>query len=986
MAKKETQTTTLPQRLLIPEFAALRKVILTKDGRAVCDYFDGMTEKERQKHAKYCFEWYQTIEKIFFSEGDGIIDENGVISYVPQREQQGRLTLRDLRWRSQWPVIATAGWSVLKGLRGFFVTEEFETILRSRRPDWTIHFLEKRAAELDLDFWDRSLEWTVYRRFVHEKIIEPSQADSMTELMFAALSGSRYTEIKTGKPGVSVLEELRKDPALIVDGLWNIFEITAFRRNWCFTTHDHFHHWKTAFCELIRDKTLPPDRVLDGCFRAIQRPFSDHHVKWFVQLLERLIAEMPINEDVLAGDPRFLSLLELSQPSPRGLGLAILERLLKKDKIDLRGIAGRLVPLLREEARSKPKKVLVILEKIARQRSDLRHEVFDTLLEGLRHETAEIQDASLNLLIGFDAMNDAATCDSVRKMADDLAASVRKRLADFLPATSKPTKPMPVTEEIAGLRATGQSLEAVREPIVPICNFDELLDLAIRLAESAHDPDEIERLLDGLSRLGYEEPEDFERKTAPLLKRIFRLMGNQKDYDSEEFQLWMHLPFCGIFPIHDCIYLLLTWVLKQVPTSTCSWEERPLIHRVNKVKVFRIKVRGRVWMTWSYPRERSIACPPFQLFSEHVKAIAERLARRESQQLLSTPTHRDGWIDPTIFAERLIEAHRTRVVPGEHDRVLALLRLDFPTRDLALREIEQRLKTKDEYVEAVRYALGASHVKIGKTPHYWIAAARCRSPFADDPAIDRAFPGYGPDAGRTASYTLKAGEHVGIDVQCSPSPDNSNVDWSLFPTVGLHTPIKEHPMNFQQEHRWKLLIWPQNLDPAIGSAIQPHSSGWFDAAYDTGFQPFIDVMQRRDVPIHKIGAAAIFTALAIKCSSVHTAAMDSLIITLEQGRLTPETMTEAVQEILPLDRLIVTRWLKPLKTTAEQSDHHAAAVRDLLENIVQLIHSKSVGGFLELLHELCILTGSSIREPACRRFLESLTGTGKAAKLAKKLL
>jgi len=434
MAKKSTPNVSLPPSLLTPEFAALRTAMLAKEDRAVAEYFDGMTEKERQRHAKFCYEWCKAVEKIAFTNinDDLAVDENGVFSTLPPREPGKRkehLNLFDVWWRSKSAVVATASWSTLKNLNWGYTLETVVDILHSRRPDWTLDFLEKLTSEIDFNFQERLFTtWNFYRRFVHEKIIEPSKADSMTELVFAALSGSRWTEQKTGKPGASILEGLKNDPALLDHELWNLFEITAFRRNWCFTTHDRFHHWKDAFCRLIADKTLPQDRVLDGCFRAISRPFSDHHVKWFVQLLERLIAELPVGDDVLAGDPRFLHLLEHAQPTPRGLGLALLERLFKRDQVNLQGIAGRLVPALREEAKAKPKKVLAILDKIAGKRPDLRGEVFAALLEGLRHETTEIQEASLKLLLKYDAMQDPATHDAVQKMTPDLAASVRKCL------------------------------------------------------------------------------------------------------------------------------------------------------------------------------------------------------------------------------------------------------------------------------------------------------------------------------------------------------------------------------------------------------------------------------------------------------------------------------------------------------------------------------------------------------------------------------
>jgi len=68
------------------------------------------------------------------------------------------------------------------------------------------------------------------------------------------------------------------------------------------------------------------------------------------------------------------------------------------------------------------------------------------------------------------------------------------------------------------------------------------------LTYSAENPDEIERLLDGLSRLGHEEPEDFERKTSSTLKQLLQLMGNQKDFETGELYLGTDLPFQVFFP------------------------------------------------------------------------------------------------------------------------------------------------------------------------------------------------------------------------------------------------------------------------------------------------------------------------------------------------------------------------------------------------------------------------------------------------------
>jgi hypothetical protein len=102
-------------------------------------------------------------------------------------------------------------------------------------------------------------------------------------------------------------------------------------------------------------------------------------------------------------------------------------------------------------------------------------------------------------------------------------------------------------------------------------------------------------------------------------------------------------------------------------------------------------------------------------------------------QLIWTPTHRRGFIDPAVMVER-VAAHQVKGVKSSHgDQVLGLLRL-APVVEERTRAEARRL-ADEPFTRALRYALGDA-VSPGAEEHaLWAAAARIRHPGHDDEAL-----------------------------------------------------------------------------------------------------------------------------------------------------------------------------------------------------------------------------------------------------------
>lgn len=186
---------------------------------------------------------------------------------------------------------------------------------------------------------------------------------------------------------------------------------------------------------------------------------------------------------------------------------------------------------------------------------------------------------------------------------------------------------------------------------------------------------------------------------------------------------------------------------------------------------------------------------------------------------------------------------------------------------------------------------------------------------------------------------------------------------------------------------WTLSVWPQNPDPAIAAALDTHSA-YLDSPRktDTGFRHALALIGKQGTSIHSITASALLSGLAMKNPLHSTLATDAMIAAISDDRLSLDTAVKSARELCDLAVLTEKNWLKSLKVIANESEGHLIFVRDFLESIVDAIAKWEHAGFIELLYEYSVLSNKSISSKRCRKFLESAAGTGKAAKLAKKLL
>ena len=539
--------------------------------------------------------------------------------------------------------------------------------------------------------------------------------------------------------------------------------------------------------------------------------------------------------------------------------------------------------------------------------------------------------------------------------------------------------------------------------LLPITGLDELIDLFARVIEDRAPPDDFERVLDGVSRLCDQRPDDFAARLAPLTARARYLFWTEQYF----YQSSIAKAFCG---------LALSW-------STCGLAlgcEHPLRGERNMHSIINPNdgslAANRVHHHW---REGEMSI--HGLIGRRVRSISRRAAAQQAAPLLSTPTHAGGWIDPRVLVERIRQRFGAPFADDEFDIELALLRLAPEHRDSAL---QAAAGLSGKFGAALRYALGSTEDEpIGSDASLWAAAARAQDPRANDPRVEERFPGLGPDAGLAARYVLRVGQDV--------LPDRYELTAFFVrykrpaffvdrkpgvPTDGKH----DLPILCLHDHRnlvgeivsWAATIWPMVREPLFATGaeiVSVNDRGTTDVMFS---QPFFLPLLDPDVPLQPMGMLLLVTGLNAARCELSGLATDVLIAAINDGRLDGNDLGKTLAELariniqppndapawnrpatqaFPVPFVKLNRWAKVLGDAARTSPLHARVISKAIPRMLRgesfdTRTTTSRNTLLVLLKELLIETGEALTDPDARDYLSKHKNSGKTGSLIQELL
>ena len=566
--------------------------------------------------------------------------------------------------------------------------------------------------------------------------------------------------------------------------------------------------------------------------------------------------------------------------------------------------------------------VLAVLGDIAARHPDQRPALVSVISDALEHPNGDVQRAAIKLL------SDLGADSELLAASDSLVPSLRRQIG------AEPTAPASMGQ------ATPQAASAPLRPI----SGDDLVERVASLLEDAGDSIAVELVLAGLATM--RDPSSL----RPLVKRARQVLQRG--------------PREGIAP---------GWLRGHVARL--------------------ILVAGG-----EQPAPLPAVMPRVQFLARRLSHVESVLAgNRPPTTLLGTPSLSDGYLEPAQLIDRL----GSRMDPPRvEDLIAALLRLSTEGRT----EARAAVTGDDEVSRVIQHALGAQiptptgrfrrGVKLA-TPALWVAASRVRAPQAEDElllraGLDRAGQGRPVLAcvqAHSRAYTWKdrRGEHRGehwtfelqVEHRCREVDPQQ-------PTTAGSTPERFGADDLEDWVGWVLGSNPHDLEPALTELLRPVLDGIDGSEVQHDATRVLTSLAVHPGPLATLGSVALAAGMAAHRAEQRVLAVDAVLEQAGAGRLSAEALAAGMASVAAAAQ--PGRWAASLNSLAQARPD--AFVADVLTRLLPTIDSDTRGlhVLIELLLEETVRLGRKVDEPQLRKWLGSMSGSGRGAKAARQLL
>ncbi|WP_455204282.1 DUF6493 family protein [Kaarinaea lacus] len=1020
----------------------LRDLVINKSTMDLAEALAPLTEKERRKLSKFSYQLYRKIE-------NGDLDDEAPNSLKAfYRDLLNTLRLQHEHNHtfdsSQLAVVGLSSLTNVKRVHLWLYRQEntkaFNKIICDRRPDWLDDWLN---SKFDEDFF--SLDWNIVRHWIKDGLCQQPTSDGYIQY-FANNFNRCHPQLADNH--VALSDHLKRDPQLLDYEIWRLFEVEnrAFEKDWYEQRDDkpkNYESWTTALIRLADQGYLDRWRLLQESLNALYRGLPQNIQSGFHKFH---LALKPTLAEIKKHENDYVDLLN----SPIGhvvtFALKMLARLEKSKQLHYKKLIQNAQSVFSLTAKSQPIALMKILNRVAKEDKDTHAAIQKLLVQALSHGSQDVQQYALDALatlsvekkelqnglqsrwefivpalrsqaqslLGDNAAQFALA--STNQSLSDLQAELlelseeirqlpprmqqRLGLSQYQNPEAYTKLPPPFSPAITELRVLAKA-----DLIVPIESIEELIDAILHAVEVVESIDEVERILDGVSRLCNQRPDDFVLKTQALLKRI----DNPPYAEAAKGLVSSTCEYSIV--LNDLLHTWITGKLYKSPTTT---------HHQNDSVIHFLKKR--------------------------IRELNERIHEKQVAPLLSAPTHRFGWIDPLKLVQRLRHLLENNITIPWYDFTQALLRMAPDNRRTALIEIKS---LQGIHANIMSWALGGElgpSAPDKKFALLWVVASRARDPsgsFSTSLAplnLGLTLPDTLEPAHyhwqalmQTTTYYVTTISHANIrfhvntsanslDLNCEEQAKNQRgraVDSKMARGLkNVFAAVKDvmHESNILT-HPSQLPMALLNEFPAVRYWYEsPFTSPWLihavsmvwplkkDASYIRGIKhliarlnnnasswspnfAYLEPLFERQQPLTEMAYLIVWVALVGRDADARGIASDLLIDAIEDGRVHTDTFATV------LNRLAVPGWLKlnrlveSLQKVGAVSPLHCCVVTEVLQAylISQIEFPRNSHLLLELLlnnyNELQMSPHADLKDKLAQQ-----TGGSKVAKLSRAIV
>ena len=895
-------------------------------------------------------------------------------------------------------IVALCPLSALKRM-SWYVSEKdvLEQIIIDRQPDWLDDWIEYELAQE----FSGHIKFPMLRRWIKMGICKKPETDGYYQMFAEHLSSIEFSPAEKTHTCTPITQRIRAEPELLED-VWKLLQIetTAFNTESWLTRGAPSNHetWPEAFLKLMNEGLLDRAQLLDATVKGLTFDVKQNQLSGIHKLHVQID---PIVKELEALQPDYLILLCHKVGHVVKFALKMLGQLEKHNKLDQEAFLSEAPVIFLQDNKGNAVVTLKLIKKIIARVP--KHLVLGlkSIVEALRHPHIDVQNLAVAILdenkevLTEDLKNEIFNysnyvAESLKQKVKVLSGekdncehglmemcrdreALEKQLSQL---PKKQIKALGLNEifsndqfelpTISDNILDHQILNTL-EPIKPIADLDELITAVSHAIEITENPGETERILDGLSRLCHDRPDDFEERTKALKYRLENIYAEQGLCISSDYGICL--------AIYD---LILTWLSGK----SCTTQKDNRVYR-----------------------QEDVFLPKLAF----IRNLKKRVAKQASQPLISAPTHNGGWIDPLIWVNKLIEYEDKDMVFDEMDLSQSFLRLTPDNRSKALKKAS---KLSSNLCSIVRFSLGGNvrpTYEDRENYHLWISAARTRAPYKDWQELTKIFKleDKFPDSFHPAQYDWNGYLHtykdsswkfprIDIVVKSTNHGEDINpqTNKALLPTAAInHLPLlRNDRWTIDSSRRWAthwmLYQWPQKPDGVYAIVI----SRMIDGIEQTDFSvapsySMLNGLFQQGRPWQEMGHLLLCMGLNQKAEDAKGLSTDAFIEGIENGCLHLDQMISVLVRMTNGGLVKLNRLGVIFLQVSQVSPLHAWVISIIIQRWLPHVDIKqrNIYKMLETLLEVqCI-----VKQPLESKAIETLKrfkGTSKASKLASQIL
>lgn len=986
----------------------LESIILkTKDPRKLSAAFAALTEKERRSLSTF-------TSKLKTQIGRGKANKDASSQLKNYLSKDVEHYYSDAFNNACMALFAMCPLSTLKKTEIFIGWDKKSVlvdIIIARKPDWIDDFLEH---DMDQEFG--TFNFDMVRRLIREDICQKPTAKGYIEKFAWELMSPETDKKKPPKPPLS--ERLLAEPDMLED-VWQLFEIEnqAFNTESWLTCNapDNYENWPDALINLSQQGHVDRERLLDDSLSGLLLDIKQNQLSGFHKFHKRLT---PVKEELVNRQAEYFGLLSHNVGHVIKFALAMISQLEKHSSLDSAGFLAEVSSIFMHETKGNAISALKLIDRITKKAPSHSEAALDAIIEGLKHVNPDVQRLAVQLLETHQPTMNDKHYETITDSFHFLSAAVKQQAKYFLKqhglvdecdnqvevsdeefnqqlaALSKEEKIILGIDNPAILKMESgflppieqnilkQHVLAGQEKLNPINDLDELIREVSHAVEVVDSPDNVDQIIDGISRLCDQRPQDFSSKVAPLLNRLENGMGGSQGLVDSYGNLQLALAD-----------LVFTWLTGEYYNSDKN-----------------------EYSSDSFPEQPSMTL---------VGDLTKRIVKQQAQPLISSATHTGGWIDPMVWIERVIYYEKHNINFDRMDFSLSMLRLAPDNRHQARKRLHE---LTDETRVLVDFVLGGDSQPAyddRKQYELWISAARARDANANwselfaSMELNDHWPGsVYPAIYEWRSY-IKKTEHYSfpkIDIKIRSNAQEQEetesksgisqamnklgnimkgkitTEWQRIPTAAFNqrSVLKnswDDQIDITWIAQWLEQSWPLNPEPLYLLAVKQmafridgDSSNWEPS--HGFFHGLFESNRAWGEGAHLM----LSLGLVGKDADCRGLAIDALIEGIETGKADITQLSGVLGKLSEGGWIKLNRLSENLLQVLQVSSVHAWAVSELIQLWIGYSNVKQHNYFkmLEILYEVQSVIGQSLHNTTLDT-LKELKGSSKAAKLAKQL-